>query len=436
MPDTLRFTWSSVIRNLDSGAVIDWFSIRFFSVGITSILASSFAAGLNTGEFGIALRVLGLGLIFAGASAVGGWIFGLLFGIPKSVPQAIPETGSGGGSRPMGKVNTNLEEISDWLTKTIVGVTLTGLTTLPSYVWQSAGKLNTFGFGWPMGGQLLAAAIFVYFTAGGFWIGYVGTRTLLSQLFTKFDRSMTQGQSETILSKGLDVKPSTDSEHGFVVAPAPNAEVAEADKALLSVPLEKLSTPQQIAAWGVAHARANMLNEAVVALESALRSEPENKEYSQALAAVYIALGRIEDANKIRSKVSLPGNQLLDMFYALYEPPPDGFAKAIQLGKQLNDTIEEERRGIFHVWFACAYGQQYSHLMVREGGVYDEVVASARSNAISQVEAALKADPGTRPLLLDLWKPKPGARDRDLADFDPKDVDLSKLLEPLTLKTE
>ncbi len=60
-------------------------------------------------------------------------LFGFLFGIPKSVSESAA-SGNKVAAETQLAVNTNLEQISDWLTKIIVGVGLVELKVLPSYV--------------------------------------------------------------------------------------------------------------------------------------------------------------------------------------------------------------------------------------------------------------------------------------------------------------
>src|ERR1700677_2698197 len=90
-------------------------------VGVFSLLLWSFSlrSGSLTGfAFGM--------LLMAGAALVGG-VMGLLFGIPKSVSDPFSVThqpsengdnapAAAGGRSPSYATNTNLEQISDWLT--------------------------------------------------------------------------------------------------------------------------------------------------------------------------------------------------------------------------------------------------------------------------------------------------------------------------------
>jgi hypothetical protein len=100
-------------------------------------------------------------------------------------PQGTPGTGSqdsaaNGGSF---RVNTNLEEISDWLTKIIVGVTLTELRPLIARLKQAATLIAG-----SLGGDSrtsFAYAVMVYFTVSGFLGGYLLTRLYLQKAFQK-----------------------------------------------------------------------------------------------------------------------------------------------------------------------------------------------------------------------------------------------------------
>jgi hypothetical protein len=64
---------------------------------------------------------------------------------------------------------------------------LTQLYSVPHFLWAKAGQLNDYGFAWKDSGQLLALGLFIYFATGGFWLGYVGTRTVLTALLNMID---------------------------------------------------------------------------------------------------------------------------------------------------------------------------------------------------------------------------------------------------------
>jgi hypothetical protein len=270
--------WSRALRERNFAAIADWFTDYFFVIATVGLVAAGIAAGADTfakaltqmsGKLGSALllgfaagfRVFVLSLVFAAASTVSGWLLGLLFGIPRSLarPQPIstsssafsspPQAQSPDGSAPGGSpVNTNLEDISDWLTKMLVGVGLTQLYTVPTFLWRAAQKMNASGLGWQDHGQFLALALFFYFAPGGFWLGYVGIRTILTKLFDLIEGlDLNREQLEMAADPGkLSVSPDAKT---FLSA---GGVLTEVDKKLLNVSLKDLTSPVEIAAWGAA----------------------------------------------------------------------------------------------------------------------------------------------------------------------------------------
>lgn len=191
------FSWGAALRDGDFGAIADWFIFYFFVIGAVLMILSGLAVGAEHGP-AAGLRVFLLSSLFAAGCTVSGWLLGLLFGVPRSlargqIASAAPRPGGSESEQAQprasasSRVNTNLEDISDWLTKTIVGVGLTQLFSLPGFFWNVANELNVHGFGWQPHGRLLALGLFFYFAPGGFWLGYVGTRTILTKLFDLID---------------------------------------------------------------------------------------------------------------------------------------------------------------------------------------------------------------------------------------------------------
>lgn len=129
-----------------------------------------------------ATATLGMALLVAAAAMASGALLGFLFGIPRSL-QTDRTTGSP-DTAPLGQ-NTNLEQISDWLTKILVGVGLVQLGTIGA----AAGRLiNSISAAFePMAGaKVIAAALLVLSSVAGFMISYIGTRTWLFQMFSQF----------------------------------------------------------------------------------------------------------------------------------------------------------------------------------------------------------------------------------------------------------
>ena len=167
-------------------------------------------------------------LLLALACLLLGAFAGFLFGIPR-VLQADSGPGtstlSATGSQPapnnpppyQQQVNTNLEQISDWLTKIIVGLGLVNLYKIPD-ILRDTSELIARGIASPTKNTtvksalnaintnigtatIFANAIILYFPVLGFLVGYLITRIFLSGVFRVAD---TGGLTVSLQDVGLD----------------------------------------------------------------------------------------------------------------------------------------------------------------------------------------------------------------------------------------
>jgi hypothetical protein len=117
-------------------------------------------------------------LILAFASAMFGCFNGFVFGIPKTIRNngtAAPGATAGQGGY---TANTNLEDISDWITKIIVALGIVELMKLPGlfrrladYIQQEASMKDV--------SDSTLISIILYFGIAGFFFGYLFTRFYL-----------------------------------------------------------------------------------------------------------------------------------------------------------------------------------------------------------------------------------------------------------------
>lgn len=123
--------------------------------------------------------VLGLLLTTAAGSLAAGIAFGFLFGVPKADPEKTT-----GRYLP----NTSLEQISDWLTKLIIGATLVQLgaigSALGSFFQDVAGSMGT-GVN-----AVIPGAIAIYFAVLGFMGSWLLTRLRLARAFSVADQAL------------------------------------------------------------------------------------------------------------------------------------------------------------------------------------------------------------------------------------------------------
>jgi hypothetical protein len=131
--------------------------------------------------------VLALGLAVAAAAMFSGLLLGFLFGLPRvsALAKASKPDDSSSGL----ETNSNLDEVSDWLTKILVGLGLVQLGRLSHGVGHLGTELAP-GFGGLPGAKTFAIAIMLYSAVDGFLIGYIWTRVDLSRIFKKAHESL------------------------------------------------------------------------------------------------------------------------------------------------------------------------------------------------------------------------------------------------------
>jgi hypothetical protein len=138
-------------------------------------------------------------LLWSGAWFAVGSFIGFIFGIPRSlssdtartdVPARVPAKpqteaalqAAAVGRGPSTAVNTNLEQISDWLTKIIVGVSLVNSGQIGDIMLRAA-DIMAGSLGGGPARKSLALAILVYFSVLGLLGGYLLTRLFLQRAF-------------------------------------------------------------------------------------------------------------------------------------------------------------------------------------------------------------------------------------------------------------
>jgi len=143
--------------------------------------------------------------LWAMAYCAGGFLVDFLFGIPR-VLQASDVSPSGKEKASQAgyaqQVNTNLEQISDWLTKIIVGLGLVQLRQIPQNLYDAATWMAR-SFIQPDANIAQAASfstsIIILFSVTGFVGGYLVTRLFIAGAFRRADTETTQ----TVTASGI-----------------------------------------------------------------------------------------------------------------------------------------------------------------------------------------------------------------------------------------
>ncbi|MER5639781.1 hypothetical protein ABT095_22830 [Kitasatospora sp. NPDC002227] len=173
--------------------------------GLAAVLAAGLAGVvLFTASAQDWARALGGSLMVAGGCVVAGGLLGFLFGIPKVLtsgaaahPDDLQSTSTSSYAP-----NTNLEQVSDWLTKILLGAGLTQLVTLPHRLRQLGDALAPL-VGGGAGAAQFAAALAVYFAVVGFVSGWLLTRLRMARALTVADReTLADSVNQTAVAAG------------------------------------------------------------------------------------------------------------------------------------------------------------------------------------------------------------------------------------------
>ncbi len=124
--------------------------------------------------------VLAVGLATAGAALLAGVLLGFLFGLPRVAVRGNPDAKDSSGL----ETNSNLDEVSDWLTKILVGLGLVQLGRI-SHAVSGIGQELAPGLGGVPGAKGFAIGLLIYAAIDGFLIGYIWTRVDLSRVFQR-----------------------------------------------------------------------------------------------------------------------------------------------------------------------------------------------------------------------------------------------------------
>lgn len=388
------------------------------------------------------LLSLGVSLVALVSSATVGAFLGFLFGIPKSLQRSAQIAGGIEGANGQGSngrkflTNTSLEEISDWLTKIIIGISLVQFERILNFVGKSSGALSqSVAYGLDSDSASFAPfffALLVFGCVGACLFVYLETRTRLTLLLVGADTVSEHAGNIAVEAVSREV-----AKEGVSRSSPGSAGVAASkqDKEIARIDPGELRDPVQLAGWASAQARLQNYRAAEDALEDALARAPENVEIRMRLAEVRQLLGDYQGALDIllegrRGAVTDSERRVMTrrgLLLSLYLPPPDGFRRALELSDEL---LKESSQGAkIYLWRAAAFGQSYKWL--KENGGSKGALEDARAGCLQAIGEVVRRRPDPaaheRVLLRAMLRPSKADMDKgndDLAIFssDPEFV--------------
>lgn len=440
-----RLLWEVYQTDFDTGM---WALIGGGGVAILALGGFAGAAGPK-GAFVIAvLGALLAGIIGLAAGAIGAFV-GFLFGLPRTLTsnelrgaratatadpgneaakevngdgEAAPDAAPAAGveeAAPTGTVrssytdvNTNLEQISDWLTKIIVGVGLTQLNSIPKEIDGFGDRVGVYFLA---GGKALGIGTGIYCLILGFFLAYVGTRVRLSLIFTASQRNNNR------TGDGIDLVGDSANSMFLEAASASPGEgtgdrtLRQADSMVLSKSLTELTSLDQLRARANALARSSSPTgpmEARDLYEHILKQAPATPDLLSGYAQVLGLTGQGDKAHEVLGTVNILSSSTQEKSEAarkvgeaelrgevlagLYGRDGKDYEHAIAKLEELEKLPGKDRDLWVHIWSACAHGQRYA-VTKQEAD---------REKVADEVRKALEIEPKRKAYLASLYDPK------------------------------
>jgi hypothetical protein len=179
----------------DAAFSYDQALFRLFVVAITGcFFVISYATLLHWPNVVAGFVAAFVGLMGSGAALLLGGLIGFLFGVPhldsnaEASPSVKPGSRKNGGesSGPAYMPSTSLEQISDWLTKIIVGIGLVEFKDIGTAL-DRVGRQLQEGMGDPSGKNAFSVGLILYFLICGFTFGFLWSRLYLVGWFREAD---------------------------------------------------------------------------------------------------------------------------------------------------------------------------------------------------------------------------------------------------------
>lgn len=386
----------------------------FFSFWIAAGIGKEYSAINHIKYFAFAaLTLLSVG-------AVGG-LLGFLFGIPRTgtdrgnasdQPSAtaaqsarsseIEATRDDKRKISNSSINTNLEEVSDWLTKIILGAGLTQVGAIATGAWALSQKIGEFGFGDTNDnktGAILAACLLVYGLIAGFLSIYVLTRIYLSGVFDLADRV---SLGHTKIFNRIDENQELDKPKAPPPKSGPDDTVKQQEptddvKAIARIPLDELRNAKQLRTAGRAHYAMGDMLRAEDAYRRAISTDPSDIRSRLELGRVFIRSKRYRNAvdffTEALSKLDAAKDGAVELtlrsdlaYAALFLAQPDGFTRALDALSKIDEVHMNPDLWIKRI---CANGQKYLYL---KGSSQDAELIVIKSSILRDIEKVLTED--------------------------------------------
>lgn len=160
-------------------------------IGIVFILLFCCKSYSDKITFAQSVLIVMYAILLGGSAYLIGWFGGFLFGLPRQL--ANPEE----SNKSNYLRNDNLIQVSDWLTKIIVGLGLANLHKVPTYLALLGSGLGVLFYDKETG-SIISQVIVVYFLISGFLFGYLWTNIQYIPILTEVDSDIQEILNESL----------------------------------------------------------------------------------------------------------------------------------------------------------------------------------------------------------------------------------------------
>ena len=337
---------------------------------------------------------LGQAVLLAGAAMSCGAMTGFLFAVPRA--RSLPQS-SGSATADL---QSNLEQIADWLTKGLVGAAIVSIPRMPELVDQ-LGAFTAVGL-YTEWGKRVSQLILLYFGLMGLFAGYVIARM---QFITLFDRAPFIVSAIETLQR---VPVSPNAEHRITLT----LDQLAAVESFARLPVSQLHGRYERWQWAKSQMviRGGDVAAAMRVYDDLARTEADPQLMIERSIA-QIRLNAVPPPPEPTAEAAVaPAASALEpvsaqataneMFLALYQSAPDGFEAAIRIGE---DLVTRVRDSSIWAYLACAYGQKYKY-ETEQRGTQSSELGPVRERALFSVKQALDLNADKwRSTLRGLW---------------------------------
>ena len=395
----------AVAAGIAEGGLLSTHLVEMFKTNTPPWSTIAIWFGPIIGILAYAIRAYAVAILIGIAAACAGGFLGFLFGLPKPSSQPGSQTPINNTSR--WQASTNLNEIADWLTKIIVGVGLVEIKTITNRAETFSKYVGDQLFNGLVGAGLILPAIMLAGLILGFVSAYLFTQLFLAGLLkNSWDNLNANSVAEiasipptnSVIAPNLLAKDQGGPVPNSTGAPAavsaqPTVSQKAAAESIKNVPLDAVTDPPMVRLWARAQAVLSQYPQAIAGYAKLLQTVRTPDVLAEA-ARVYGASNMADKARNLMLEAAEKRDgagtdtKISITFDAanlrLYDDPPSGFQKALEL---LDDnTVNIDQSGRLYVLRACANGQNYQF---NQGKMLPDLLEKIRKLVIADLKASL-----------------------------------------------